>query len=155
MPAAAAAGPGAVGGRPFSAPMPPLMPAAEIVCGNSCGCKEGEVCKDGKCVPKPECEKGERGTRQRAAAPATPAPQPWHTCPAALVLTAGFAPPADKDCKEGEVCKDGKCVPKPECEKGERGTRQRAAAPATPAPQPWHTCPAALVLTAGLRARRL
>jgi peptidoglycan-associated lipoprotein len=67
-------------------------------CGADADCREGFVCRENKCTPKPQCGSD-------ADCPAGQSCQ-GERCVARPAGTCG----ADRDCGEGQRCQDGACV---------------------------------------------
>ena len=70
-------------------------------CGQDTDCKAGFVCRENKCVPRPECEKD------------TDCPA-GKNCEAGRCIAAAPKPECagDADCGPGKACEAGKCVAK-------------------------------------------
>ncbi|HET6921542.1 MAG TPA: peptidoglycan-associated lipoprotein Pal [Anaeromyxobacteraceae bacterium] len=70
-------------------------------CGQDTDCKAGFVCRENKCVPRPECEK-------ESDCPA------GKTCEAGRCVAAAPKPECagDADCGAGRACEGGRCVAK-------------------------------------------
>ena len=68
-------------------------------CGQDTDCKSGFVCRQNKCVPRPECEK-------ESDCPA------GKTCEAGRCVAAAPKPECagDADCGPGRACESGRCV---------------------------------------------
>ena len=71
-------------------------------CGQDTDCKAGFVCRDNKCVPRPECERD-------ADCPAGKACEDGRCVAAAPKAECA----ADADCGPDRMCEAGKCVAKP------------------------------------------
>jgi peptidoglycan-associated lipoprotein len=78
-------------------------------CAQDTDCKAGFVCRQNRCLPRPECEKDADCPGGRCEAGRCAAPAPRAECT------------LDADCGEGKACEAGTCV-----------TRQAAAMPGCP-----------------------